>query len=94
MSIAPHLNHICSFWFFEARNNPDSAPLITWFNGGVGASDAVTCQLLTSVQPGSSSMIGLFQELGPCRIRNDSSDVDLNPESFTEVANVYVQDFI
>lgn len=23
-------------------------------------------------------MIGLFQELGPCRIRNDSSGVDLN----------------
>jgi hypothetical protein len=23
------------FWFFAARNNPDEAPLITWFNGGV-----------------------------------------------------------
>ena len=23
------------FWFFAARNNPDKAPLITWFNGGV-----------------------------------------------------------
>ena len=23
------------FWFFAARNNPDTAPLITWFNGGV-----------------------------------------------------------
>ncbi len=29
---------ICStgrFWFFAARNNPDNAPLVTWFNGGV-----------------------------------------------------------
>jgi hypothetical protein len=23
------------FWFFAARNNPDKAPLIAWFNGGV-----------------------------------------------------------
>ncbi|EIM82394.1 serine carboxypeptidase [Stereum hirsutum FP-91666 SS1] len=60
------------FWFFEARNNPDTAPLITWFNGG----------------PGSSSMIGLFQELGPCRINNDSSTVSLNPYAWNEYANV------
>jgi carboxypeptidase C (cathepsin A) len=23
------------FWFFAARNNPEKAPLVTWFNGGV-----------------------------------------------------------
>ncbi|KAG6826956.1 hypothetical protein H0H92_013769 [Tricholoma furcatifolium] len=23
------------FWFFEARNNPETAPLALWFNGGV-----------------------------------------------------------
>ena len=28
------------FWFFAARKNPDSAPLVTWFNGGV--SDTVS----------------------------------------------------
>jgi hypothetical protein len=30
--------YMCSttrFWFFAARRNPDKAPLITWFNGGV-----------------------------------------------------------
>ncbi|KAI0305240.1 serine carboxypeptidase [Multifurca ochricompacta] len=60
------------FWFFAARNNPDTAPLVTWFNGG----------------PGSSSMVGLFQELGPCRINNQSSGVDLNPTSWNNNANV------
>ncbi|KAH8916134.1 serine carboxypeptidase [Atractiella rhizophila] len=60
------------FWFFAARNNPATAPLSLWFNGG----------------PGSSSMIGLFQELGPCRIKNDSSTVVLNPMSWNENSNV------
>ena len=27
------------FWFFAARNNPESAPLVTWLNGGVSGSD-------------------------------------------------------
>jgi carboxypeptidase C (cathepsin A) len=41
-------------------------------------------------QPGSSSMLGLFQELGPCLINNQSTGVDLNPTSWNEYANVYV----
>jgi carboxypeptidase C (cathepsin A) len=35
-------------------------------------------------------MLGLFQELGPCRINNQSTGVDLNPMSWNEYANVYV----
>ncbi|KAJ7025919.1 serine carboxypeptidase [Mycena alexandri] len=60
------------FWYFAARNNAATAPLSLWFNGG----------------PGSSSMIGLLQELGPCRITNDSTSVTLNPFSWNTNANV------
>ena len=27
------------FWFFAARKDPEIAPLITWFNGGVSGAD-------------------------------------------------------
>lgn len=37
------------FWYFKAKVNPDSAPLVLWLQGG----------------PGASSMFGLFTENGP-----------------------------
>lgn len=64
------------FWFFEARNNPTTAPLATWFNGG----------------PGCSSMIGLFQENGPCQFYNGASTPSLNPYSFNNYANMLYVD--
>lgn len=60
------------FWFFESRNNASSAPLAAWFNGG----------------PGCSSMVGLFQENGPCHFVNGSSEPSLNPYSWNEHANM------
>lgn len=60
------------FWFFESRNNKDDAPLTLWFNGG----------------PGSSSMVGLFQENGPCRINNESTDVFLNKYSWNNNSHI------
>ncbi|KAF4231793.1 hypothetical protein CNMCM6457_005092 [Aspergillus fumigatiaffinis] len=60
------------FWFFEARNNPKQAPLAAWFNGG----------------PGCSSMIGLFQENGPCHFVDGQDTPSLNKYSWNNYANM------
>lgn len=64
------------FWFFEARNNASAAPLALWLNGG----------------PGCSSMIGLFQEHGPCHFVNGSDEPSLNPHSWNTYANMLYVD--
>ncbi|KAK8845643.1 hypothetical protein IAR55_006359 [Kwoniella newhampshirensis] len=65
------------FYFFESRDKPAEDDVIFWINGG----------------PGASSALGLFMELGPCRItpENGNSLVD-NPDSWNNHANIFFLD--
>ncbi len=55
------------FWFVEARDNPDVSPLTIWLSGG----------------PGTSSMFGLFNEMGPCEV------VQLSDGTYGTQANLW-----
>lgn len=60
------------FWFFEARNFPEHAPLSLWFNGGPGS-------------PSSPAAVG---ENGPCLVLPNSRDTKLNPWSWNDRVNM------
>lgn len=72
-----------NYIFLESENDPANDPVIVWYNGG----------------PGAASMFGLFVELGPYYLNQDSLDdpkynltgipqVQRNPHSWTKIANV------
>ncbi|KAJ7723704.1 serine carboxypeptidase [Mycena olivaceomarginata] len=63
------------FYFFESRNDPDTDDVIFWTNGG----------------PGCSSSLGLFMELGPCRV-SDANGTTFHPESWNTNANIFFVD--
>ncbi|KAI1869937.1 uncharacterized protein JN550_005527 [Neoarthrinium moseri] len=52
-------------------HNPNEAPITLWLNGG----------------PGSDSLIGLFEELGPCNVTHENI-TKVNPYSWSEVSNL------
>ncbi|KAM0206330.1 hypothetical protein ACHAQI_008431 [Fusarium lateritium] len=60
------------FWFFESRNKPKTAPLVSWFGGG----------------PGSSAQFGMFTQHGPCEILKNSTEPTLREHSLNTHANV------
>ncbi|EIN13162.1 serine carboxypeptidase [Punctularia strigosozonata HHB-11173 SS5] len=64
------------FYFFESRNDPDKDDVILWTNGG----------------PGCSSSIGLFMELGPCRVPSADHKTVYNPYSWNAAANIFFID--
>ncbi|CAK5270027.1 unnamed protein product [Mycena citricolor] len=63
------------FYFFESRSDPDTDDVIFWTNGG----------------PGCSSSLGLFMELGPCRIL-DENGPKYHPDSWNTNANIFFID--
>lgn len=63
--------------YVESENNPETDPVVFWFNGG----------------PGCSSMIGFIQEHGPCVFLEDGDhEPKANPHSWNKFANmVYLE---
>ncbi|KXH49692.1 serine carboxypeptidase [Colletotrichum nymphaeae SA-01] len=59
------------FWFFESRRDPANDPVTLWLNGG----------------PGSDSLIGLFEEIGPCEVVENMTTV-LRDYAWNEISNV------
>ncbi len=67
--------HHLFFWLHEARTNASQAPLTVWTNGNVAG----------------SSLDGMFQEIGPCRIDSEGNVVN-NPLAWNEVSNLLFLD--
>jgi hypothetical protein len=64
------------FWYFESRENPESAPLSLYLGGG----------------PGTTSLMGATAENGPCYINPDSNSTTLNPWSWNNKVNMLYLD--
>ncbi|KAF8881135.1 Alpha/Beta hydrolase protein [Mucidula mucida] len=77
------------FWFFEARESPETAPFTLWYVSTVPEilGDDASLHRLNG-GPGCSSMIGLFQENGPCTVLEDGKTTTLNPFSWNNISNM------
>ncbi|KAL0952540.1 hypothetical protein HGRIS_006799 [Hohenbuehelia grisea] len=63
------------FYFFESRSDPAKDDVIFWTNGG----------------PGGSSSIGLFMELGPCKVLDEKGPT-FHEHSWNSNANIFFID--
>ncbi|KAJ3084500.1 hypothetical protein HDU99_000502 [Rhizoclosmatium hyalinum] len=64
------------FALFDSRSSPQDDPFILWINGG----------------PGCSSNLGLFMELGPCRVDPGGNSTSFNPYAWNSKANLLFLD--
>ncbi|PGH09033.1 hypothetical protein AJ79_05762 [Helicocarpus griseus UAMH5409] len=69
-------SHHMFFWYFESQNNPSNDPLTLWLTGG----------------PGGSSMIGLFQEVGPCLVNEHGNGTYHNPFGWSKSSSLLFVD--
>ncbi len=60
------------FWYFEARQSPQTAPTTIYLAGG----------------PGESSMFGAVLDGGPCYINDDTNSTRPNPFSWNTKVNI------
>lgn len=60
------------YWFFEAREAPETAPLTVWLTGG----------------PGCSSQLALLAENGPCGVSADGRSAVYNEYSWNARSNI------
>jgi hypothetical protein len=61
------------FWFFPARQSPETAPLSIWIGGG----------------PGQSAIAGAMTENGPCYVNEDGNSTRSNPFSRNNRVNMF-----
>lgn len=86
VNLAPDVHSF--FWFFESRRDPANDDITLWLNGLVMFFRVLFPSLLTTCSgPGSDSLIGLFQELGPCNVTENLTTA-LNPHAWNEVSNM------
>ena len=71
-NVAPYTNNIF-FWFFEAQNRPETAPLAVWLQGGPGA---------------PSTDQALSGHNGPWVVNEDSNSTRSNPWAWNKNANM------
>lgn len=75
------------FWFFEARNNPSTAPTTLWLTGGPGDDFllatflGISMTIFLEIDPWHAS------ENGPCSIADDNSTL-INPHSWNNASNM------